>query len=186
MDRKDEILEIATEFVQTHGYAAFSYQDLSDRLGISKASIHHHYASKAELGLAVAKKCLADTATILAESKRKSDDPWKQLEGYFGIVSSILKTRDRICPAGSAQAEINVVPDEMGRTMCELVQHIVSWVTDVIKDGRDQGVMRFPGRPHAQAELIFSAAQGAMQYGRANGEDRGQGVVRQIRAMMKP
>ena len=43
MTRKDQILEVATELVQTRGYSAFSYQDLSDRLGITKASLHHHF-----------------------------------------------------------------------------------------------------------------------------------------------
>lgn len=186
MDRKEEILEIATELVQTHGYSAFSYNDLSERLGISKASIHHHFASKADLGLAVAEKCLHDIAAALTASKQASSDPWKQLEGYFAIVSSDIKSQERICPAGSTQADINVVPEPMAKKMVELVQYIVSWVSDIIKDGREQGVMNFSGTPREQAELIFSAAQGAMQYGRANGEKRGQGVLRQIKNMMKP
>ncbi|HIE19064.1 TPA: TetR/AcrR family transcriptional regulator, partial [Candidatus Bathyarchaeota archaeon] len=35
------------------GYGGFSYSDLSKALGITKASIHHHFPSKEELGLAV-------------------------------------------------------------------------------------------------------------------------------------
>ena len=60
MTRKDQILEVATELVQTRGYNAFSYQDLSDRLGITKASIHHHFPSKEDLGIAVAEKYRAE------------------------------------------------------------------------------------------------------------------------------
>lgn len=185
MDRKQQIIDIATELVQTRGYAAFSYQDLSERLGISKASIHHHFASKRDLGEAVAENCFQIASKNLTAAKQASDDPWKQLEGYFNIVIAVLETRDQICPAGSAQADINVVPDGMGERMIELVQYIVSWIRDVIKEGRDQGVMTFPGTPREQAELIFAAAQGAMQYGRANGEKRGEGVVRQLRKIMK-
>ena len=185
MNRKDEILEIATELVQTRGYSAFSYRDLSDRLGITKASIHHHFPSKEDLGKAVAEKYNADVRAALAEVKRKSDDPWVQLEGYVQFVLKIIKTPDRICAAGSVQSEINVVPKAMGQSMCRLVQYVIGWISEVIENGRDRRVMDFPGTPDHQAALIFSAAQGAMQYGRANGEKKARQVMQQIKKNLK-
>jgi len=186
MNRKDQILEVATELVQTRGYSAFSYQDLSDRLGIAKASIHHHFPSKEDLGKAVAEKYDADVRAALAEAKRKSDDPWIQLEGYLQFVLGIMKTKDRICAAGSVQSEINVVPKAMGKSMCRLVQHVVGWISEVIETGRDRNVMDFPGTADNQAAMIFSAAQGAMQYGRASGEKKAYQVMQQIKKTLKP
>ncbi len=186
MNRKDQILEIATELVQTRGYSAFSYQDLSDRLGIAKASIHHHFPSKEDLGKAVAEKYNADVRAALAEAKRKSDDPWVQLEGYVQFVLEIIKTQNRICAAGSVQSEINVVPEAMGQSMCSLVQYVIGWISDVIKRGRDLGVMDFPGTPANEAAMIFSAAQGAMQYGRAHGPKKARQVMQQIKENLKP
>ena len=173
------------ELVQTRGYSAFSYQDLSDRLGITKASIHHHFPSKKDLGKAVADKYNVDVRAALAQARRKSDDPWVQLEGYFQFVLGIIKTQDRICAAGSVQSEINVVPEAMGRSMCSLVQYVIGWISKVIKNGRDSGVMDFPGTAGNQAALIFSAAQGAMQYGRANGEKKAHQVLQQIKKGLK-
>jgi len=185
MSRKDQILEIATELVQTRGYSAFSYQDLSNRLGITKASIHHHFPSKKDLGKAVAEKYNADVRATLAAVKRESDDPWAQIEGYVQFVLEIIKTHDRICAAGSVQSEINVVPEAMGQSMCSLVQHVIGWISEVITNGRDLGVMDFPGTPDHQGALIFSAAQGAMQYGRANGEQKANQVMQQIKETLK-
>ena len=179
-------MEVATELVQTRGYSAFSYQDLSDRLGITKASIHHHFPSKAGLGRAVAEKYNADVKAALAEAQRQSDDPWVQLEGYVQFVLGIIKTCDRICAAGSVQSEINVVPKAMGQSMCSLVQFVIGWISTVIKNGQDRGVMDFPGTPDHQAALIFAAAQGAMQYGRANGEREAHQVMQQIKMGLKP
>ena len=173
------------ELVQTRGYSAFSYQDLSNRLGITKASIHHHFPSKKDLGKAVADKYNVDVRAALAQAKRKSDDPWVQLEGYFQFVLGIIKTQDRICAAGSVQSEINVVPEAMGRSMCSLVQYVIGWISEVIKNGRDSGVMDFPGTAGNQAAMIFSAAQGAMQYGRANGEKKARQVLQQIKKGLK-
>ena len=186
MTRKDQILEVATELVQTRGYSAFSYQDLSDRLGITKASLHHHFPSKEDLGRAVAEKYNTDVKAALAEATRKSDDPWVQLEGYVQFVLGIIKTPDRICAAGSVQSEINVVPKAMGKSMCSLVQYVIGWLSAVIKHGRDRGVMDFPGTADNQAALMFSAAQGAMQYGRANGAKKARQVMQQIKEGLKP
>ena len=49
----EQILDLAEMLIQTRGYSAFSYQDISDALGITKASIHYHFASKTDLGIAV-------------------------------------------------------------------------------------------------------------------------------------
>ena len=48
----EDILDRAEALIQTRGYSAFSYQDISDTLGIRKASIHYHFPSKTDLGVA--------------------------------------------------------------------------------------------------------------------------------------
>ena len=186
MDRKEQILEIATELVQSRGYSAFSYQDLSDRLGITKASIHHHFSSKEELGRAVAERYRSDVCEVLARAKKKSDEPWVQLDGYLKMVLGILQSQDRICAAGSVQSEINVVPEMMSKPMCALVCDVIDWISDVIEEGRDLGVMDYPGTSKDQAALIFSAAQGAMQLGRAENRARARRVILQIKEGLKP
>ncbi len=80
----------------------------------------------------------------------------------------------------------NVVPEAMGKSMCSLVQYVVGWISTVIKNGRDLGVMDFPGTPDNQAAMIFSTAQGAMQYGRANGEKKARRIMKQIKESLKP
>ena len=49
----EQILDLAETLIQTRGYSAFSYQDIADSLGIRKASIHYHFPSKSDLGVAV-------------------------------------------------------------------------------------------------------------------------------------
>ena len=186
IDRKAQILDVATELVQTRGYSAFSYQDLSTRLGITKASLHHHFASKEKLGIAVAEKYTHDVKTLLESVTRTHDDPWDQFRAYMDFVVDIMHTQDRICAAGSVQSEINVVPAAMGKSMCSLVQFVIGWIANVIAEGRKLGVMEFPGTPENQAAMIFSAAQGAMQYGRAQGVKKSRSVMKQIADGLKP
>jgi AcrR family transcriptional regulator len=49
-DTAQRILDIATQLVQTRGFNGFSYADVAAQLQVTKASLHYHFASKAELG----------------------------------------------------------------------------------------------------------------------------------------
>src|SRR6201987_6515356 len=62
----EQILELAEMLIQTRGYSAFSYQDIADSLGIRKASIHYHFPSKTDLGIAVVDRYVARFAAGLA------------------------------------------------------------------------------------------------------------------------
>jgi len=44
------ILDVAEQLAQTKGYNGFSYADIAAQLGLTKASLHYHFPSKAELG----------------------------------------------------------------------------------------------------------------------------------------
>ena len=52
-ETKTQILDIAEHLVRTTGYNSFSYADISEAVGISKAAVRHHFPAKADLGLAL-------------------------------------------------------------------------------------------------------------------------------------
>jgi len=47
------ILDTAEELAQTCGFNGFSYADIAERLGVTRASLHYHFPTKAELGRAL-------------------------------------------------------------------------------------------------------------------------------------
>ena len=46
-------LDVAEQLAQTRGYNGFSYADVAAQLGVTKASLHYHFPSKAQLGAAL-------------------------------------------------------------------------------------------------------------------------------------
>lgn len=52
LDRRAEILALATDLFLTHGFAATSMSALARAVGVQKASLYHHFASKEELFIA--------------------------------------------------------------------------------------------------------------------------------------
>ena len=184
-DRKEQILDVAGELVQTRSFSAFSYQDLSDRIGISKASIHHHFPSKHDLGKALAARYRASYKNALEGISARCTNSWDQLDEYLDMVTAVMRSGTKICPIGSLQAEHNVITREMQEEVHGLCRTIQSWLAGVLAEGRKKGGMVFPGTPEDQAALIYSAIQGALQNARAEGPKQFTTVVRQLKASLK-
>lgn len=56
LSSRERILVAATKIAQAHGYSGLNFRDLAEAVGIKAASIYHHFASKADLGAAVARR----------------------------------------------------------------------------------------------------------------------------------
>ena len=185
IDRKEQILDVAEDLLQTRSFSSFSYQDLTDRLDISKATIHHHFATKQALAVALTKRFLENRKARLADIERKSEDPWTRLDAYFHYGDEVLD-KGRICPAGILQAEFNVLPEQVRKGEQQLFSTNIAWLADVLADGRVKGVMSFSGTAKDQAGLVIAAFQGAIQNGRSSGKAQFQAVIRQLRDSITP
>lgn len=186
LDRKEQIMDVTEELLQTRSFSSFSYQDISDRIGISKASIHHHFPSKDDLGAALATRHRSSQTSALEKISRKHASPWNQLEAYFAMVSEVMQSGNKICLTGSLQAEHNVIPKTVQHELTSLCQFVHAWLSRLLAEGRKQKTMNFPGTPEDQASLIQAALQGALQHARAEGPKLFTAVVRQIKANLKP
>ena len=185
LGRKEQILDVAGELLQTRSFTSFSYQDLSDRIGISKASIHHHFPSKDDLGKALVERYQSIYRKALEEITHKYSKPWEQLEAYFGMVAKVIQSGNKICPTGALQAEHNVISSDMQKAVRALCKIFHVWLSGVLTEGEKTRVMTFPGTANDQATLIYVALQGAMQNARAEGSKPFHAVVRQLKASMK-
>ncbi|GJL55391.1 MAG: TetR family transcriptional regulator [Nitrospirales bacterium] len=184
-DRKEQILDVAEELLQTRSFSAFSYQDVSDRIGISKATIHHHFPSKDDLSLALVTRHHMSLVSALETITKEHSDSWKQLEAYIQLVSQIMQSGHKICLTGSLQAEFATISNSTKQELANLCTCIHAWLTRLLIEGRKQQVMTFPGNPEDQASLIQAALQGALQQARAHGPKQFTTVVRQIKAILK-
>ncbi|MCZ6916448.1 MAG: TetR/AcrR family transcriptional regulator [Gemmatimonadetes bacterium] len=184
-DRKTQIIDTAADLVQSKSYSSFSYQDLSDALGIRKASIHHHFKTKEDLGVALAEHFRRQYGTRLEEISRFYENPWDLFEAYLAVTSDIMLSAERICAGGVFQSEHNVVPASVQVLITEMMEAIREWLAGVLAMGREGGVMEYPGTPESHAALIVAALQGALQNARAETPVLYRAVVGQLRAGMR-
>src|ERR1700749_2286302 len=110
-DPAEQILDLAETLIQPRGYSAFSYQDIADALGIRKASIHYHFASKTDLGIAVVDRYVARFGAALpAIEADQSQGSVAVLYFYGEPYLAFAATADRICLCGALAGEILALP----------------------------------------------------------------------------
>jgi TetR/AcrR family transcriptional regulator, transcriptional repressor for nem operon len=163
------ILDVAEQLVQRRGYNGFSYADIAGELGITKASLHYHFASKAELGEALIERYSARFAEALERIDGACAGARAKLDAYAGLYADVLRG-DRMCLCGMLAAEYQTLPQSMRRSVIRFFDHNVTWLADVLAEGRSAGVLSFSGDPSDASQTILGALQGAMLVARPYGD----------------
>src|SRR5580698_7590129 len=95
-DTADKVLDVAERLVQTRGFNGFSYADIAEELRITKASLHYHFATKAELGSQLIARYERNFLAALQRIQSEPLDAPGKLRAYVEIYSGVLK-KDRMC-----------------------------------------------------------------------------------------
>jgi TetR/AcrR family transcriptional repressor of nem operon len=80
-----KILDTAQTLIVAGGYNGFSYADISAAIGIRKASIHHHFPTKAELVAVLVDRYKQQAEAGLDSLRAQSASPPEQLQSYLNF-----------------------------------------------------------------------------------------------------
>jgi TetR/AcrR family transcriptional regulator, transcriptional repressor for nem operon len=167
----EKILDLAETLIQTRGYSAFSYQDISDSLGIRKASIHYHFPSKTDLGIAVVDRYAARFGAALAMLAEDESRPsMAVLDLYVEPYAGFADTPDRVCLCGALAGEILALPSELRSRVEVFFRAHQEWLAKILKRGAARGEFNLVAPANKQARFIFSALQGALLVKRTTGD----------------
>jgi len=136
-DTATRMLDIAERLAQTRGFNGFSYSDIAAELGIAKASLHHHFATKADLGRALMQRYSEGFEAALGGIDAGPEDAYGKLSRYAGLYEDVL-ANDRLCLCGMLAAEFSTLPQEMRaqvRRFFEKYQDRILFGTDAVPQG---------------------------------------------------
>jgi TetR/AcrR family transcriptional repressor of nem operon len=180
----ERILDIAERLVQTRGFNNFSYADISNELGITKASLHYHYPGKAELGRALIGRYATRFGEALERIVRDHGDARAKLEAYAGLYEEVLRG-ERMCMCGILAAEYETLPEVMRRAVISFFDDNEKWLAMVLAQGRADGTLAFDGSTQGLAQSILSTLEGAMLVARPYGDPtRFNATARQLLASL--
>jgi TetR/AcrR family transcriptional repressor of nem operon len=179
------ILDVAQDLLQRRGYNGISYQDIAHRVGIRKASIHHHYAAKAELATAVVRRYREVWNRFLDKIDESDGDPWQKLDAYLEPFRATAVTGDRACLCGVLGAEFASLANPVRKEVRQFFAENEAWLADLLSAGRAVGCFEFPGNPECEAGVLFACLEGSLLVVRACGAaERFENVIGQLKAQL--
>ncbi|HEY5900435.1 MAG TPA: TetR/AcrR family transcriptional regulator [Burkholderiales bacterium] len=170
-DTSQKILDLAERLVQTRGFNGFSYADIAESLGMTKASLHYHFPAKAALGRDLIQRYEKNFVAALEAIDRTAKKAAEKLERYAAIYAGVLR-RDRMCLCGMLAAEYATLPKPMQKEIRHFFDVNERWLAAVLEEGRRSRELAFEGTPAEVAAMLVSALEGAMMLARSHGEPK--------------
>jgi len=163
------ILDVAERLVQTRGFNGFSYADIAGELGITKASLHYHFATKAELGRTLIARYSEAFAAALRRINAGPADAARRLRAYVRLYADVLADQ-RMCLCGMVAAEYATLPLSMQTAIRGFFELNEGWVAQQLELGMRTGtlLLRVPARDAAR--MLVGALEGEMLVARAWGD----------------
>lgn len=167
----EKILDIAQALIVAGGYNGFSYADISAAIGIRKASIHHHFPTKAELVSVLVDRYRRQAEAGLASLKEQVASPAEQLQAYLTYWDTCIRDASQpFCVCAMLAGEMQMLPEEVATRVRAHFKSLAAWLTSVLSAGAGQGLFRLNRRPEEEAQLLMASVHGAMLSARALGD----------------
>jgi len=166
---RTRILDVAERLVQVRGFNGFSYADIAAELAITKASLHHHFPSKAGLGEALILRYTERFIDALAAIDAEASAAPAKLNAYAGLYVDVLR-EERMCLCGMLAAEYQTLPATVQVAVLAFLDENEDWLERVLERGREDGSLRFTATTRETAGSILGGLEGAMLVARSRGE----------------
>ncbi|MDB5847757.1 MAG: transcriptional regulator, TetR family protein [Rhodoferax sp.] len=187
-----EIAKCAESLLATKGYNGFSYADISEAVHISKASIHHHFPSKAELVQTVLRRYREQGRVGLAALEKQVTDPLARLQAYTGYWAACIRDgTSAFCICAMLGSELSAIPESVADEVRGHFLDLAAWLTNVLEQGAAKGIFLLRTAPESEAMALMATVHGGMLAARVYGDSEVfatvvQQSVKQLLAPLTP
>ncbi len=165
-DTAQRILDVAQQLLQKRGYNAFSYADISETVGIRKASIHYHFPSKNDLAKALVVRYRSTFACLRSQIDRETDHAITKLERFANLYLEGLQS-GCVCVCGMLAEDFTTLPSEVREEVKAFFSDNEAWLTQVLIQGVKTGEIHCQGNVEIEAQLLLTSLQGAQLIARS-------------------
>jgi len=149
-------------------------------LGITKPSLHYHFASKAELGETLIARYHTRFGVALEAIDAAGGDAPIRLRRYASLYADVLD-QQRMCLCGMLAADLETLPGKMREAVVRFFDASETWLEGVVAEGKASGTLRNDSPSRDQAQMLISALEGAMLVARSyHDPERFRAVARRL------
>lgn len=165
VDRRAQILLAAEEMLGIRGFNAFSHRDLAEAVEVKLSSVHYHFPTKQDLGLA-----LIEDYTTTVDEFLVSLEPLavpERLARFAALFSDNLARGGRWCLAGSLASDRASLNEQLRDEVKDFFVMVEAWFTKqalVLNPALDQA------RARGNAQSAIALMEGAMLLARIQDE----------------
>ena len=163
---REKILAVATRVAQARGYGGLNFRDLAEQVGIKSASMYYHFASKADLGTAIARRYWEDSAVTLNAMLDDTSDPLRCLHDYPDIFRKLIASDNRLCLGSFMATEYDDLPEAVKKEVHAFADVHVAWLARVLCATAVVSTEKSEKRAHA----IYAAIVGAQIIARSRSD----------------
>ena len=171
-DTQTKILDCAVSLISERGYNAFSYKDIAKEIGIKTASIHYHYPSKADLGLAVVERYNEEFGSVLKAYEQKSSSGLGRIKLFAKGLIDVFDSGKGFCLCVSLAADETTLTPETSSAVCGFFDTSLEWLERCVVLAKAEGELRDDLHPSRTAMSLLSLFEGAMILARAKSSDK--------------
>lgn len=167
MDMKDRILEIAQRLIQQRGVNGFSYADIAKEVGVSKPSLHHHFATKTDLIARLMEQYTGQLVDYLKDAADRDVPAKQKLQAYCDLYRYSLD-QERMCMGGMLSAEALTLDVSIHPLLGRFFDYQQQWLVEVLKAGEASGELKLAATAEQQASVMIATLQGSLMVSRAS------------------
>ena len=168
-DTRAALIRMAGSLLRSKGYSAFSYADLAEAVGIRKASIHYHFPTKEDLGLAVVHAHVAHAMQACDRIRREHPSVAGRLIAFADWFADSARAGSLpLC--GVLAAEMAVLPPRLQDGTRHFFRIQLQWLQAVLEAGIANEELAADVDVHACARQFLGLLEGASFIGWALGE----------------
>ncbi|MCF6689475.1 TetR/AcrR family transcriptional regulator [Raoultella terrigena] len=166
--KANEIISYTRQLLTSGGYQSFSFADISAKVNIRKASIHHHFPSKAELVKVVVTEYREEARAGMQAMTRQMNNPVAELQAYVDYWATCIREGSSpFCICAMLAVELPTLPAEVAREVSGHFADLSEWLATLLRRGESEKRLRLPGSPADEASLLMATVHGAMLSARA-------------------
>ena len=154
------LLKVAENQMRSKGYSAFSYADLAAKIGIRKASIHHHFPTKECLGQELIKDYINRFDTTLRSIENADQDPLMRLRAFSRLF--IVSANEGLLPlCGALAAEMAALPSSLQGLTRVFFEAQLDWLERTVSEAALKNEWLLTRSAEAYAFMLLSSLEGS-------------------------
>lgn len=167
VDTKTALLNSAERAARTRGFDGFSYADLAVDVGIRKASIHHHFPTKAALSVALMKRYFDQLEAVCANIDAAEATGGARLSALIDVYREAHDEGKSLCLCVSFSTSRESLPVEVIDQIGRFRTMMIRWLQSTFALGHSDGSIEDVRGAAIEAAATLPLLEGAQLAARA-------------------